>query len=221
MTGARVPPARVSAVDELAVVLRARILDGDLRAGARLPEAELCSTYLIARHTARAALRALAAEGLVAIEPHRGARVASLDPEAVQGLYELRTALEVEAVRMALARGDGRLPDPVHAAVRRLRAACARPRPAWSAVVDAHEGVHAALVEASGSRRLAATHAALAGETRLFLVQLRPAWTVERMADDHARLVDDLEARGADALREHLRASADAVLAEAERDPSA
>ena len=211
------PLDRVSAVDELAAAVRTRVLDGEMPAGARLPEAELCATYLVARHTARAALRALAAEGLVVIEPHRGARVAALDAEQVRGLYELRTALEVEAARLALERAGGRLPATVEQAVRRLAGVCRRRRPAWSAVVDAHEGVHAALVAASQSPRIIAAHAALAGETRLFLVQMRPAWTLERMAGDHERLVGDLEARGPDVLRPHLRESADAVLAAIER----
>jgi hypothetical protein len=46
----------------------------------------------------------------------------------------------------------------------------------------------------------------------MFMVQLRPSWTLERMAADHERLVDDLEREGPDALRAHLRASASAVL---------
>ena len=206
------PLDRVSAVDELAAALRARILDGDLRAGLRLPEQELCTTYLVARHTARAALRALAAEGLVVIEPHRGARVAALGPDEVEGLFELRTALEVEAARLALERHDGGLPESVHAAVRRLSAVCARRRPGWSTVVDAHEHVHTALVQSAGSPRIAAAHEALACESRLFIVQVKVAWTPERMASDHERLVGELESRGTDALREHLRESADAVL---------
>jgi DNA-binding GntR family transcriptional regulator len=208
------PLDRVSAVDELAAALRARILDGDLRAGLRLPEQELCATYLVARHTARAALRALAAEGLVVIEPHRGARVASLGPAEVEGLYELRTALEVEAVRLALARHGGRLPAEVHAAVGRLRAVCSRRRPGWSEVVDAYEAVHTALVAAAQSPRIAAAHDALAAETRLFIVQIKPSWTLDRMAEDHERLIAELETRGADALRDHLRESTDAVLAQ-------
>ena len=51
---------------------------------------------------------------------------------------------------------------------------------------------------------------------RLFLVQLRPAWTLDRMLDDHERLIADLERDGPDALRGHLRESAEAVLAMAE-----
>jgi hypothetical protein len=48
---------------------------------------------------------------------------------------------------------------------------------------------------------------------RLFLVQLRPAWTLDRLAAGHVDLVAGLEERGPDALRGHLREAADAVLA--------
>jgi DNA-binding GntR family transcriptional regulator len=214
VSGAEIVPLdRRSAVDELAGALRRRILDGDLAGGQRLREQELTDAYDVARHTVRAALRRLEASGLVAVEPHRGARVAQLGRTEVEGLYELRTALEVEAARLALQRHDGRYPKPVHDAVARLSALCRRRRPGWSDVVDAHEDLHAALVGAAGSPRIAAAHAQLEGETRLFLVQLRPSWTLERMAADHERLIADLERDGADVLRAHLRESADAVLA--------
>jgi len=205
---------RRSAAEELAGALRARILDGELAGGARLREQELSAVYDVARHTVRAALRILERDGLAVVEAHRGARVAALGATEVRGLYELRTALEVEAARLALERHDGRLPDAPRAATRRLAAVCRRRRPAWGDVVDAHDALHTALVGASESPRIVAAHAALASETGLFLVQLRPAWTLERMAADHERLVADLEQRGPDVLRAHLRAAADAVLAD-------
>jgi DNA-binding GntR family transcriptional regulator len=212
VSGAVAPLERRSTVDALAGALRGRILDGDLPGGERLREQELSRAYDVARHTVRAGLRALEAEGLVVLEPHRGARVAALDADGIRGLYELRAALETEALRLALERHGGRLPSNVRAAVARLSAACGRSRPRWSAVVEAHDDVHRALVEASESPRIVAAHRALAAETRLFLVQLRPSWTYARMAADHERLVDALERRGPDALREHLRESADAAI---------
>lgn len=207
-----VPLERRSTVDALSVALRGRILDGEIEGGARLREQELSRTYDVARHTVRAALRALEAEGLVVLEPHRGARVATLDAHAIQGLFDLRAALETEAARLALERNAGRVPEDVRAAVARLTAACERQRPRWSAVADAHAAVHTALVTASGSERIVAAYRALEAEMRLFLVQLRPNWTYERMAADHERLVDELERRGPDALRDHLRESAVVVL---------
>ena len=210
-----VPPLqRVSTVDALAAALRDRILDGDLPAGARLREQELTDGYGVARHTVRAALRALAVDGLVRIEPNRGAAVTELGPQDVLGLYELRTALEVEAARLALEKHDGRLPETVYAAVRRLSAVCARD-PGWSAMIEAHDPIHAAIVEAAGSPRIARAHAALRTETRLFLVSLKPTWTAGRMAADHEALPGEIESRGPDALRDHLTESASAALARA------
>jgi DNA-binding GntR family transcriptional regulator len=105
---------RVSTVDAIAAALRTRIMDGELAAGERLRELELADAYGVARHSLRAALRDLAAEGLVTIEPNRGARVAQLTADDVGPLFELRVALELEAARLALARNGGRLPKPVH-----------------------------------------------------------------------------------------------------------
>jgi DNA-binding GntR family transcriptional regulator len=100
--------ARPSTAELLAADLRRQILDGDPAAGERLRERELVERYGVARHTLRAALRQLAGEGLVTIEPHRGASVTRLGPEEVRGLYELRTALELEAAHLALERHRGR-----------------------------------------------------------------------------------------------------------------
>ena len=208
---AAAPLQRVSTVDALAAALRERILDGDIPGGTRLREQELTDGYRVARHTARAALRALAVEGLVRIEPNRGASVTLLGAADVRGLYELRTALEVEAARLALERHDGRLPQPVHDAVRRLAAVCAQ-GPTWSAMIEAHDPIHRAIVDAAGSPRIARAHAALATETRLFLVSLKPSWTPGKMAADHEALPRALEAEGPEALRRHLAESAAAAL---------
>jgi len=205
------PLQRTSTVDALAAALRREILDGELPAGARLRERELCETYGVARHSLRAALRALAAEGLVRIEPHRGARVAELTPDDVRWLYELRAALELEAAHLALERNGGRLPAPVHDALARLQAACAGEDPPWSAINEAHLELHASIVAAARSPRIAAAHEALTGEMRLFLLALRPHLPAARLAADHAALIRGLEREGTPVLREHLRAAAETL----------
>jgi DNA-binding GntR family transcriptional regulator len=195
---------RVSTVDAIAAALRTRIMDGELPAGERLRELELAEAYGVARHSLRAALRDLAAEGLVTIEPNRGARVAQLTAADLGPLFELRTALELEAARLALERHGARLPKAVHDAVRLMAAVCAQAHPPWSAVVDAHDHVHSAIVAAAGSPRIERAYAALAGELRLFVIQLKPSWPLDRMAEHHERLLADLEREGPAPLRAHL-----------------
>jgi DNA-binding GntR family transcriptional regulator len=193
---------RVSTVDALAAELRRAILDGERPGGSRLVERELTEAYGVARHTLRAALRELAAEGLIRLEPHRGATVRHLTAEEAGWLYELRAALELEAAHLALERHGGTLPPGVHDALHDLERACGGG--AWSAVVDAHQALHAAIVAAADSPRIAAAHATLAGEMRLFLLQLRPHYTGEGLAEEHAVLLAGLEREGPAALRRHL-----------------
>jgi DNA-binding GntR family transcriptional regulator len=209
------PLRRLSVVDELAELLRSAILEGRLAAGAPLRELELAESHGVSRHSLRAALRRLADEGLVRIEPHRGARVASLDPAQLAGLFEVRTALEVEAARLALERHSGRLPAPVHAALRRLVAATGRARPSWAEVAHRHSDLHGAIVAAAGSARLDAEYARLDAELDLFLLQLRPVWPLDRMRSHHEELVAGLEHEGAEVLRRHLHDGLAAVLAAA------
>ena len=203
---------RISTVDALASAIRGRIFEGDLAPGDRLPERELTERYGVARHSVRAALRALAAEGLVLIAPNRGASVARLDAEGIRSLFELRTALELEAAHLALERNGHRLPESVHDAVRRLRRVCSERRPPWGEVAQAHDEVHLALVRASGSDRIERAYASLAGEMRLFVMALRPHWSLERMAAQHEELLEQLESQGPEALRDHLHAGRQSVL---------
>ena len=203
------PLHRMSTVDALADALRREILDGVLPAGSWLRERELVETYGVARHSLRAALRTLAAEGLVTIEPHRGAHVAQLTPDDVRWLYELRAALELEAAHLALERNGGHLPDSVHRALADLEAACAGEQ--WSEINEAHGDLHTAIVQAAHSPRIEASHAALSGEMRLFLLALQPYLPADQLAADHRALIEGLEREGPPVLRDHLRSAAETL----------
>ena len=207
--------AALSTVDALTQSLRERILGGELKPGTPLREEALSGEYEVARHSLRSALRTLQGEGIVQIEPNRGARVKSLSPDDVRGLSELRMALEVEAARMALERGGGRLPAGVHRALERLVAACRRSNASWGTVAEAHEALHHEIVVAADSPRLAEVHRQAGAELRLFVLQLPTTWTLERIAADHVELVRRLETRGADALRPHIEESTRALLEQA------
>ena len=133
----------------------------------------------MARHSLRSALRTLQGEGIVQIEPNRGARVKSLSAEDVRGLSELRTALEVEARGWrwsAAAAGCPRAFTGAPSAWRRCAAAA--PAGSWGAVAEAHEALHHEIVLAADSPRLAAAHQQAGAELRLFVLQLPPSWTL-------------------------------------------
>lgn len=81
--------------------LRAAIVEGRLLPNQRLVEADLTRQLGVGRSAVRVALARLDHEGLVELEPHRGARVRLVSlPEAVE-IVEARAVLEGLAVRRA------------------------------------------------------------------------------------------------------------------------
>jgi DNA-binding GntR family transcriptional regulator len=198
-------------VAALTAALRDRILNGELAPGTRLIERAIVEEYDVARVTVRSALAQLAAEGLVATESHRGARVASLTEAELHDLFALRTALEVEAARIALAERPDELDAELGDAIDALTRVCRAKRVVWRRVVDAHEAVHRALVDAAHSPRIAAAHEALAGELRLFVVALRPVWSPAEMIAHHETLRRELRSEGPEAVRRHLSEGEHAV----------
>lgn len=86
--------------------LRERILQGEFRPGARLVESKLSNEMAVSRIPVREALRALASEGLVTIEPRRGASVAVLSDDMAYDMVEVRAALEGLNAKLAAQRRD-------------------------------------------------------------------------------------------------------------------
>jgi DNA-binding GntR family transcriptional regulator len=82
--------------------LREEILSNRLPPGAELQELALSHQLGVSRGPIREALGRLAAEGLVTVRPRRGAVVHSLSSEEFLEAYQVREALEVLAVRLAV-----------------------------------------------------------------------------------------------------------------------
>jgi DNA-binding GntR family transcriptional regulator len=86
--------------------IRGQILDGRFRPGERLVEDKLSAELGVSRVPVREALLGLSIEGLVTIEPRRGATVTSVTPEIVAELVEVRALLEGLNARLAARRHD-------------------------------------------------------------------------------------------------------------------
>jgi DNA-binding GntR family transcriptional regulator len=86
--------------------IRAMILGGRLKPGERLVEESLSAELGVSRVPVREALLALSAQGLVRIEPRRGATVAEITPKIVAELVEVRALLEGLNARLAAQRHD-------------------------------------------------------------------------------------------------------------------
>ncbi|MFC0431557.1 GntR family transcriptional regulator [Kutzneria buriramensis] len=85
-------------------VLRELVLTGEIAAGERVNEVGVAQRLGISRGPLREAIRHLASEGLLVLTPNRGAHVPVTDNDGVRALFELRSALESAAARLAAER---------------------------------------------------------------------------------------------------------------------
>ncbi len=159
----------VSTVDALEAAIRTEVLTGAIPAGAQLREKEITDRYEVGRNSLRSALQALVHSGLLRHEQNRGVFVPRLTVEDVDDLYHVRIALEADAVRTIVRQSAGWA--EVEDAVRRLQQL--GPDADWLAAVEIDLELHAALVAATGSRRMIRIFRGLLGEQRLLLAQVK------------------------------------------------
>lgn len=91
-----------STVQSIASAIAAAVRAGHLAPGQRLIESEFTRRLGVARSSVREAFQRLAADGLLAFEPHRGVTVRQLSRKEVDNLFQIRGSLEALAVRLAL-----------------------------------------------------------------------------------------------------------------------
>ncbi len=96
---------RPKSLRELALEhLRNSIIDGSLKMGQILSERKISEELGVSKSPVREALAQLRDEGLVSIEPQKGARVFSLSDSEVTQICDFRQAIETAAFENALAR---------------------------------------------------------------------------------------------------------------------
>jgi DNA-binding GntR family transcriptional regulator len=99
------PRARAAApTDRIAEQIRSRILSGELAGGVPLRQERIALEFGVSRIPVREALSRLEAEGLVRREHHRGCIVSEVSLADLEESLEIRSALEVRALRLAIPR---------------------------------------------------------------------------------------------------------------------
>ena len=183
---------RVSVADQVAAVLRQRILDGDFRPGAALQEVPLASSLGVSRNTMREALKVLSLEGLLKRNIHRGVTVAELSLSDLQEIYQLRRMLELSAVAAAKSPSADLL-DDLHSLVEQYEtAAHARD---WPKAVAIDLQFHSALIRFHKNRRLGMFYQKVLSELRMGMVLVdRSHDNPERVARVHRRIFQLLSA---------------------------
>ncbi|MDC5698842.1 GntR family transcriptional regulator [Intrasporangium calvum] len=194
--------------------LRAMVLGGDLRSGERINEVALAEQLGISRGPLREAIQRLASDGLLDVVNHRGAFVPTIGEKELTELYELRSALESAAVRLAAGRVTEAQLDSLRSELARtqkvLRSTRNRPYPAD---ID----IHQRFVALAGNEALAAMTRDV--HTRITLARTRSGSDPDRARaayEEHVAILECLEARDAEAaarlMESHLARAQESAL---------
>lgn len=193
--------------DQAERALRDQILRGAFAPGSRLNEVEISADLGVSRGPVREAMQRLARDGLVVLQPHRGAFVRRLTLAEVSNLFEVRITLESKVAALAAER----LTPAQQAKIEELRdgMAAADEDVDPDAQFRGTHDIHALLAEASDNEALAAHVATVNRE--LLLLRTQSGQTPNRAhaaIDEHAELIAAVLSRdpqaAAAAMEEHL-----------------
>ena len=179
--------------------LRASILQGDFGPGDTLVISTLAEQLGLSATPLREALRKLAAEGLVVLQSHGSARVAEVDLQEANEIYELRLILEPMALERAVVAGDAGYHERVEAAWNSLNAERIAPP-------SDHAGFHRALLSACDSAWLLRLTTMLSDRAGLMLTVGLPNRPSDyKTAEAHRTLMELAIAGDATGAAEELR----------------
>lgn len=191
--------------EEVAGRLKKMIDDGVLMPGSRIPERQLCAQLGVSRTPLREAFRALASEGLLEIQPRRGATVKSLQPDDVDHMFQVLEALEGVAGELACERAsaeDLARIDELHGKMM----SCYRRRDKRG-FFKINQQIHESIVKAAGNPILTQVYDGLSGRIRRirYLPTITDAqWIVA--AKEHEAIAKALKKRDKEVLGKTLRA---------------
>jgi DNA-binding GntR family transcriptional regulator len=136
-------------VDRVWHALLDAICDGSLAPGARIMQEDIAAQLAVSRQPVLQALRLLKKDGFVQDAPGRGVLVAPLDAEQLHHIYQVRSALDALAARLA---AQARYVLPKHI-VKEGRQALSSGQ--IKPMIHADEQFHSAIYRASGNALIA------------------------------------------------------------------
>ena len=202
--------------EEAADRLRDMIVEGELAPGERLREQAICAQLGLSRTPLREAMKMLAAEGLVILQPNRGATVSDPSQQDIADTFKVIGALEALAGELACERVEE--DDIAEIRVLHYQMALHRTRGELREYFKLNQRIHEKLVALSGNAVLAETHRNLGGRIRRHRYVANrsgPRW--EQAMQEHEGMLEALAARDGQRLGELLRLHLDNKLAAAER----
>ncbi len=201
------PTANAPVSERIYAALRQEIMRCEIAPGTTLDAASIAQRYEVSKTPVRDAMQKLAADGLVAILPRSGYRVAPITFQAVHEILDLRAAIGPHAARQAARYAT----SADIAALRQIVSEYAAPLDIGTMQQVARR-FHIAIARCSRNRRVVALSENLFDELER-LLRFAIDFTVKtgEHSDEHTALVDAIEAgdgeRAAAIETAHIRSS--------------
>lgn len=195
--------------------LRNFITEGVLAPGKKLNERELCETLGISRTPLREALKVLAVEGLIEINPNRGATVARMSELEIRETFELMSGIEAFAGELACDRITAEELDEIKAL--HYAMVVSKNQNDLPGYYQRNRAIHDLINQAARNSALRQVYLSLNRRIhalRFLSNQQAPKW--ERALHDHEEMIEALETRDgkrlSSILRHHLLEKRDAIM---------
>lgn len=104
MTGSNQFSNTFSLTDEIADIIRDRILKGEYKIGEKIKENQIATELRVSRTPIREAFKQLENEGLIDYIPNRGCFAKGFTKQDIEDIFAVRKALEVLSVEWAVSR---------------------------------------------------------------------------------------------------------------------
>lgn len=201
--------------DQLVAKVREMIVNGELEAGAPLPERMLCETFGVSRTPLREAFKILASEGLIELRSHRTPIITPINRAEIANIFDIMVALDgvagIQAATLATDEDIARL-NAMHEQLVRLHRDTSR-----TAYFRLNQEIHLEITRLAGNSALLNIWTTL--HANIFRARAVANYDARRWTEsveEHEAFMALLRVRDAPgfaaALSSHTRKTGDAVL---------
>ncbi len=184
------------------------IIAGELAPGTKIPEQEMCKRFGVSRTPMREALKVLAADGLVSLEPNRGAWVSKITIEELEEVFPVMGALEALSGELACER----ITDKEMEGIKKLHNRMLKyyKNQDLAKYFQTNQEIHEAILNAAKNTTLSLQYRSLASRVRRarYMANMsEERW--KQAVEEHEQIIQALEKRQgtklAEILKRHLR----------------
>ena len=212
MATAQIPPQSLTAssTDQIVAALTQAIVSHQLKPGSKLAEQKIASQFGVSRTLVRQALFQLSQHRLIAMEPARGAFVASPSVTEARQVFAVRRMLERETTREFVRQVTPKQIKVLQAHLKAEQAAMASKDDASRSQRNELLGdFHVRMAELMGNEVLAELLGELISRCSLITLMYQSTRAAEHSSEEHAEIVKALaakdEALAVRLMEEHLQ----------------